>query len=282
MTLTGTKGQVFQSKISGSVIQDQYFEYIISVAKLQNEVKQILDSVKTYPNLSEDKKSEMRVRFHSAQKMIEEKSMDFINNNPNYYCTAPELVFYLTFFPDKIERKKLNEFCNKMNPVTQLNDYRTQLETFLFNDKETVKSQPLEVGDYPFNFALKDTDGNEIKFTSITSKVILLDFWASGCGPCRLEHKNYLALYKEFKDKGFEIVSVNQDQSKKRLLEAMKKDEMSWISLWDEHKKVSNGLYNVSSLPTNYLIIDGKIVAKTLTGEQLRQKIEGVLSKTKN
>ena len=57
---------------------------------------------------------------------------------------------------------------------------------------------------------------------------------------------------------------------------------MSWISLWDENKKVSNGLYNVSSLPTNYLIIDGKIVAKTLAGEQLRKKIEGVLNKTKN
>lgn len=282
MTLTGTKGQVFQSKISGSVIQDQYFEYILGVAKLENEAKQILDSVKTYPNLSEDIKSDMRVRFHTANKVKEEKRMEFIYNNPNYYCAAPELVYYLTFSPDRIERKKLNEFYNKMNPVIQLNDYRTQLETFLFKDKENVKSQPLEVGDYPFNFALKDSDGKDIKFSSITSKVILLDFWASGCGPCRLEHKNYLALYKEFKDKGFEIVSVSQDQSKKRWLDAMKKDGMSWISLWDENKKVSNGLYNVSSLPTNYLIIDGKIVAKTLAGEQLRKKIEGVFNKTKN
>ena len=282
MTLTGTKGQVFQSKISGSAIQDQYFEYINRVAKLENEVKQIIDSVKTNPNLPEGIKSKMRVRYHADLKTIEEKKFEFIYNSPNYYCTAPELVWDITFSPDKSELKKLNELYIKMNPAIQSNIYGKQLGAFLEKEKETKRSQPLEVGDYPYNFTLKDISDNEIKFSSIHKKIILLDFWASGCGPCRLEHKNYVQLYNDFKDKGFEIVSVSQDQSKKRMVDAIKKDGMNWLSLWDENKKVSNSLYNVSEIPTNYLIVDGKIVSLTLTGEQLRQKIESVLNKTKN
>ena len=62
----------------------------------------------------------------------------------------------------------------------------------------------------------------------------------------------------------------------------MTNDEMSWICLWDENKKVSNDLYNVSGLPTNYLIIDGKVVAIDLRGEELRRKLEDVLNKSKN
>lgn len=97
MTLTGTKGQIFQSIIQGSLIQDQYFQFISSVAKLENQTKEIVDSVKTLPNLREDKKSEMRVRYHTALKTIEEKRREFIFNNPNCYFVAAELVFDVTF-----------------------------------------------------------------------------------------------------------------------------------------------------------------------------------------
>jgi peroxiredoxin len=160
-----------------------------------------------------------------------------------------------------------------------MNTYGKQIGTFL---KDKIgKAQPLGVGDYPYNFALKNISDNEVKFSSIANKVILLDFWASGCGPCRMEHKNYVALYNEFRNRGLEIVSVCQDTSKKRMMEAMTKDEMSWICLWDANRKVSN-LYSVSGLPTNYLIMDGKVVAMDLRGEELKRKLESVLDMRKN
>ncbi len=277
MSIHGVKGKIFQSKIIGSKIQDQYYEYIMSVAKLKNERKQIADSVRTNSNLQKDKISEMRIRYHSHEKIINKERIEFIYNNPNYYCTATMMLFNIAYFPDKIDRIKLNEFYNKMNPDIQSNIYGNQIKTFLENEEE-INTRPIEIGDYPHNFTLKNASGNEIKFSSINSKIILLDFWASGCGPCRLEHENYVELYNDFKDKGFEIVSVSQDRSERRLLDAMKKDNMTWISLWDKNKKVSNDLYKILSLPTNYLIMDGKIIAMTLRGEKLRRKIEKIIN----
>lgn len=282
MTLNGTKGKIFQSKITGSILQDQYYQHISSVASFVNEEKQIADSVKTISNLPNDIKSEMRIRYHDLISNRNNEREKFINNNPNYYCTAPEWVWYITFSPDKIDYTKIKEFYTKMNPNFQSNIYGKQIKTFLENGEERYKIKSLETGDYPLDFTLKDPSGNEIKFSSINGKIILLDFWAAWCGPCRLEHKNYVELYNEFKVKGFEIVSVSQDRSKSKLLDAMKKDNITWISLWDENKNVSNGLYNVSSLPTNYLIMDGKIVAMKLRGEKLRHKIEEILNETEN
>ena len=278
MSLTGTKGQVFQSLISGSVIQDQYFEYITSVSTLENMIKQIADSVKTLPNLSEVEKSKMRIRYYPAHDTIEKKRLEFIYRNPNYYCSAPQLVFYITFLPDQVEKQKLLDFYTKLSPDFRSNVYGKQINSFLKKNKSNIPTRILETGDYPYNFTLKDTSGKEIKFSTINNRIILLDFWGSGCGPCKLEHKNYVQLYNEFKDKGFEIVSVSADQSRKRLMNAMKEDKMNWISLWDEKKEVSRDLYKVQGIPINYLIVEGKIVAKNLRGADLRQMIEKFLN----
>lgn len=283
MTLTGTKGQIFQSKISGSQIQDQYYDLILSIAQLTNERKHIADSVKIIPDLSKEKISEMRVRYRKNQKIIDTRNEQFIYSNPNYYCSAPQLVFKITFLPSKqIDRNKFYEFYNNMDAELQSNVYGKQIMTFLKSGKEEVNSDVLKVGDIPYDFTLNDTSNIRVKFSSIKNKIILLDFWSSGCGPCRHEHKNYVKLYDDFKDKKLEIVSVSQDRFKKRLTDAIKKDKMSWICLWDESKKVSRDLYNVYSLPTNYLIFDGKIVAKTLRGEELRIEIEKYLKQAEN
>ena len=281
MSLTGEKGQIFHSMISGSAIQDQYFEYVESVAKLKNMVKQIADSVKTLPNLSEAEKSKMRIRYNSALNDIEMRKTEFVYYNPGYYCTAPEIVFLITFFPEKIKKEKLNKFYNEMTSEIQPNVYGRQIKTFLGKDM-SYSPEELKIGDYPHNFSLKDTDGSEIRFSSINSKLILLDFWGSGCGPCRIENKNYVKLYSEYMNKGLEIVSVSTDQSKKMLMKAMKEDKINWISLWDENKEIYRDLYQIKALPTSYLIQNGKILAINLRGEELRHQIEKVLNETKN
>ncbi len=282
MDLIGEKGQVFQSNIAGSTIQKEYYEYISKIARIENERKAISDSVKMNPNIPEEIKSEMRKRFKACELELQKKWDDFVYNNPNYYCTAPELVFYITFLPDKIDVQKLQGFYKSLNPELKSNVYGNQINSFLNKQNEPINYPILGIGDYPYNFSLSDTSGTEIKFSSIKSKIILLDFWGSGCGPCRKEHKNYEQLYNDFKDKGFEIVSISTDQSKKRLIDAMIKDKMTWVSLWDANMEIYRDLYNVKALPTNYLIADGKVLAINLRGEDLRHEIEKILNETNN
>lgn len=110
MILEGTKGSIFQSKISGSVIQEQYEEYIVCVASLSKQIKQIKDSVLTYKDISEDKKSEMRVRYHAYIKEKEDRKFEFIYSHPEYYVSAAEMVFYITFIPQKLNKKDVVHF----------------------------------------------------------------------------------------------------------------------------------------------------------------------------
>ncbi|MEO7047658.1 MAG: TlpA disulfide reductase family protein [Ferruginibacter sp.] len=280
MTLNGVKGQFFQSEINGSEIQDQYFENVKGISKFQDVVKQIIDSIKTMPNLPEGKKSEMRARFNSASNMIEKMKWGFVYANPQYFCTASELVFLITFFPDKLEKDELYHFYNEMPSALQSNVYGQQIKAFVTKNK--AKIPELKHGDYPYNFSLNDITGNEVKFSSINSRVILLDFWGAGCAPCRMENKNYVKLYADYKRKGLEIVSVSVDQSKRMLAKAMKEDNVTWISLWDEKKEVYRDLYQVKALPTSYLIVDGKVMAIDLVGDSLRHEIEKILNMAKN
>lgn len=84
-------------------------------------------------------------------------------------------------------------------------------------------------------------------------------------------------IYAEFKHKGFEIVSVSSDQSKEMLVKAMNDDKIDWISLWDENKEVYRDLYQIEGLPSNFLIFNGKIVAKGIASEDLRPLLIALL-----
>lgn len=276
MTLKGKKGQVFEASIQGSLIQDQYFRYISEIAILERISKQIVDSVKVLPDLKEDTKSNMRIRYHATLKEIEERRKKFIWNNPDYYCVPAQMVSELTFSPTQIDPKRLAEFYARMEPEARSNVYGRQIENFLKRNA-TIKAHRLEAGDYPYNFIVKNISGTDVKFASIQAKVILLDFWSYGCGPCRIEHKNYASLYEIFKKRGFEIVSVSSDQSKKRMLTAIAEDKMSWICLWDESKRVSNELYQIPWLPTNYVIVQGKVAGIDVKGEVLRKILDDTL-----
>ena len=279
MTLTGVKGEIFQAKVSGSSIQDQFYQSVLGVAGLRKIIKQTGDSAKMNPNLPEAVKSKMRKIVYPALEEVDKRDIDFAYTNPNFYSSAPTLVSRITFMPDKIDLQRLRDTYNSMKPEIQTNVYGKQIQSFLKKVGTKVLSKALEVGDSPINFTLNDTSGKPIQLSGIKQRVVLLNFWGSGCGPCRVENKKYFSkLYNDFKDKGLEIVSVSSDQSKKRLINAMNEDKISWVSLWDEKKEVSNYLYQIPGLPTNFLIIDGKIAAISPRFEDLSPLIEKALN----
>ena len=123
-------------------------------------------------------------------------------------------------------------------------------------------------------------DGNPIALSSFKGKVVLIDFWASWCGPCRKEMPNVVKAYAKYKNKGFEIYGVSLDDNKDRWVEAIAKDGITWPQVSDLKKWESNVVrdYNINSIPHTVLLDrDGKIIAKNLRGEDLEKKLAEVL-----
>lgn len=128
------------------------------------------------------------------------------------------------------------------------------------------------IGSIAPEIKLNDPSGKEIALSSLRGKVVLIDFWASWCGPCRQENPNNVKLYKEFKDKGFEIYGVSLDKTKENWTEAIMQDKLTWIHVSDLKywSSAAAATYKVEAIPATFLIDkDGKILAKNLRGEEL-------------
>jgi thiol-disulfide isomerase/thioredoxin len=136
---------------------------------------------------------------------------------------------------------------------------------------------PPDMGDLAPDIRLSDQDGKLNPLSGVKGELIMIDFWASWCGPCRKENPHVVKLYNRFKDKGFNIYEVSLDTDKVRWLKAIKDDQLEWEHVSDLKGWKSEGasIYQVKSIPATYLI-DGKgeIVAKGLRGARLEKFVE--------
>lgn len=146
--------------------------------------------------------------------------------------------------------------------------------------KQAAGLRTFAIGAEAPNFEGPNPEGEIISLKSLRGKVVLIDFWASWCGPCRKENPNVVKLYNKYKDMGFEILAVSLDKTKPRWTQAIEADGLTWLHISDlkgwQSKYAKQ--YGVSSIPQTVLLdAEGNILARNLRGAQLAQKLKEVL-----
>ncbi len=148
-------------------------------------------------------------------------------------------------------------------------------------EAQTQKAGKLAIGSALPDFTLTTPEGKALSLSSFKGKVVLIDFWASWCGPCRKENPNVVAMYKKLHAKGFEIYSVSLDDNQEKWMKAIKADGLIWnhasdLKGWDN--QVAK-MFGIDAIPFTILLDkEGKIIDKGLRGKELQAKVEAALA----
>ena len=193
-----------------------------------------------------------------------------------------ELLLIKKVIINQFENQKyLTDINNAIENANQQKKFLAQQEDRAIQELDQRKKLGLEIGARAPEIALSDVNGKIIKLSSLKGNVVLIDFWASWCRPCRAENPNVVKLYNKYKNKNFTIYSISLDQDRKKWIDAINQDQLSWpnhVSELTGWKSTPGIQYGVSSIPKTFLIDkDGIIIGYDLRGSNLEKKLSELL-----
>ncbi len=265
-----TPDSLSNAKISGSKVNNEN-EKLKLALKATDNVRLALMAEYGAKSAEEKKNEEGMTAFgkrYSANEDAQKQILtEFIKANPASYISLVSLKKVAGSVPDYGE---VSPMFNALSDEVKNTENGKAYATFLDKLKATT------IGAIAPEFTQNDPEGNPIKLSDLKGKYVLIDFWASWCGPCRKENPNVVKAYTKYHDKGFEILGVSLDKSKEAWIKAIADDQLTWkhvsdLKYWNNEV---GALYAVRAVPQNFLLDPtGKIVAKNLRSEALEAKL---------
>jgi peroxiredoxin len=264
--------------ITGSPINDDNAKLKIALAPV-NAKKKALNKEYKAASVERRNSKDFSVNINKRSNALDQEQkavyLAFIKQNPNSQMSLFALKDYEGAIPDVTEIEPIfNSLSADVKGSKMGMVYAAAIE----------KMKKTAIGAMAPDFTQADTLGNPISLHDFKGKYVLVDFWASWCGPCRAENPNVVKAYAKYKDKGFNVLGISLDQTgaKDKWLKAIHDDHLTWTQVSDlqSWKNEVAQLYSVQAIPQNFLVgPDGKIVGKNLRGDDLNNKLKELFDK---
>lgn len=262
--------------ISGTNLNNLNSGFNSEVSVLKDEIMEISKKFQEAGqdgSMTDELRDELIGAYEKIQEQVSEKTVSFIKSNIGN--ALGESLFLSNVHTLEFDQQR--EILDLASDTYKANEEVQKILTRLEN------AEKVAIGQKYVDLTMKDPQGNDISLSDYAGKgkIVLVDFWAAWCGPCRQEMPNVVEAYNKFKDKGFEVVGVSFDRDQESWEKGIKDLQMPWpqmseLKFWDTS---AVSLYAISGIPHTVLIDgEGTIIAKNLRGEALHEKLGELLN----
>lgn len=273
VTIEASGDSLSKASVGGSATQQQYLayrKYMQGYSDRSDSLMKLYRAAVKNGKPGKELEDRLDKAFDTLEKDKQSAIMAWVKGNPRSVVGAWAVTRSLLYEPDV---KVLAPLYSSLDTSVKLSEYGKIIY------KSLAIAEKLQPGLPAPDFSQTDTSGHPVSLSALKGKYVLVDFWASWCGPCRAENPNVVKAFNRYKDKGFTVLGVSLDDNRSNWLKAIQQDKLRWTQVSDLNgwKNAVAKQYGIQAIPSNFLLDrDGKILARNLRGDDLDKKLADI------